>query len=166
MTNTPQTPLCTTTRLHGADSGFLSSSEDAAGRTSSTRPHERGSIAYSDGVWWLIYPDKRQSMPLNQSIKQCRWNVGCLCQSLSIGKRTFSRMVSDGLGITCKMWLRQIRIVAACHLLRENRKIEIIARELGFRHLSDFTKEFKKMVGVSPSFYMKAEYSRSTGFLR
>lgn len=64
-------------------------------------------------------------------------------------------MVEEGLGITCKRWLREIRIVVACHLLREGNKIESVAQALGFRHVPDFTREFKKLLGVTPSHYMK-----------
>lgn len=70
-------------------------------------------------------------------------------------------MVEDDLGITSKLWLRQIRIVGACHMLREECKIEQVAHELGFRKLSDFDRDFKKLVGVSPTFYRNSERSRS-----
>jgi AraC-like DNA-binding protein len=57
--------------------------------------------------------------------------------------------------------LRELRIIKACHLLREDCKIEGVARALRFRHLPDFTLEFRKMVGISPSEYKRRERERS-----
>ncbi|MEO8616439.1 MAG: AraC family transcriptional regulator [Luteolibacter sp.] len=127
-----------------------------------TRKRQR--IYFSGGYWWLSDPERDRNFRLDPEIAQCGWNVSRLCENLGLGKRTFSRMVDEGLGVSSKRWLREIRITAACHLLREECKIEVVAQALGFRHLSDFTREFKKMVGVSPSRYMKAELSRSTGY--
>ncbi len=70
-------------------------------------------------------------------------------------------MVEEGIGITAKHWLREIRIVTARHLLREEDKIEVVSRKLGFRHLSDFDKEFKKFMGVSPTRFRSSERLRS-----
>jgi AraC-like DNA-binding protein len=119
---------------------------------------------FSNGSWWLIDPARERSLRLDAKIDQCGWNVGRLCRDLGIGKRTFFRLVEEGLGITSKRWLCEIRIVAAGHLLREDCKIEAVAQTLGFQHLSDFTREFKKRVGVSPSSFIKAELSRSMGY--
>ena len=121
---------------------------------------KRQRIHFSHGRWWLFDPALGRNIRLDPIIARCGWNVGRLCQSLGIGRRTFSRMVEEGLGISCKRWLREIRIVIACHLLREGNKIESVAHALGFRHVSDFTKEFKKLVGVPPSLYVKAEHTR------
>ncbi len=127
-------------------------------------PPNRRRIRFSNGSWWLTGPDHGQGFRLDTRIKQCGWKVSRLCIDLGIGNRTFSRMVEEGLGITSKRWLREVRIVSACHLLREDSKIEVVAQALGFRHVSDFTREFKKLVGVSPSSYIRGENSRSTGY--
>lgn len=128
--------------------------------TSRIRPR----IVFSNGSWWLNDPDRERNLRLDAIIDQCGWNVGRLCRDLAIGKRTFSRLVEEGVGITSKRWLREIRIVAAGHLLREGCKIETVSQTLSFRHVPDFTREFKKLVGVSPSSFIKAEHSRSTGY--
>lgn len=125
---------------------------------------KRRRVYFSSGYWWLFDPERDRNLRLDPKIAQCGWNVGRLCQSLGVGKRTFSRMVTDGLGVSSKRWLREIRIIAAYHLLREDCKIEVVAQALGFLHVSDFTREFKKLVGVSPSCYIKSEYSRSLGY--
>lgn len=120
---------------------------------------KRRRIYFSSGYWWLFDPRRDKQLRLDPEIAQCGWNVSELCQNLGIGKRTFSRMIEEDLGVGPKRWLRKIRIIVACHLLREDCKIEAVAHKLGFLHASDFTREFKKLTGVSPSRYMKAEYS-------
>lgn len=125
--------------------------------------HGLRKIVFLNGSWWFFDPEQNRNVRLDRLFERCEWNVGSLCDTLGIEKRTFARITERSLGINGKFWLRQIRIVAACHLLREEGKIEVVARALGFRDPSDFTREFKKLVGVSPSRYMKAEYSRSAG---
>ncbi len=123
------------------------------------RTHHR--ILFADGFWWLVYPDQDSSFRLDQTFDKCNWKIGHLCDFLGIGQRTFSRMVEEDLGINAKLWLRQIRIVAATHLLREECKICSIASDLGFNYPSDFDREFKKLVGVSPTHYRQCEHSRA-----
>lgn len=120
-------------------------------------------IRFSNGRWWLVDQEADRSIQLDPEIERCAWNVGILCKNLGIGCRTFSRLMEESLGITGKRWLRELRIVRACHLLREDCKIEGVARTLRFKHLPDFTLEFRKLLGVSPSEYMRRERSRSAG---
>lgn len=119
-------------------------------------------IVVHDGAWWFVDQGAGRAVRLEPLIVTCGWNVGKLGETLGFGKRTFSRVVEQSLGITCKAWLRNMRIVAACHMLREGTKIETTARKLGFLHNSDFTREFRNLIGVLPSYYMKAERSRFT----
>lgn len=128
------------------------------------KPKQR--ILFSRGFWWYQDPENKRMIRLDPLFEKCGWKVGRLCEELGIGKRTFARMVEENLGVTSKVWLRQIRAVAACHLLREGSKANSVATRLGFLNYTDFSTEFNKMVGVSPSFYMKAEYTRSHGYLR
>lgn len=90
----------------------------------------------------------------------CGWNVNLLAASLGVGHRTFTRLTEESIGITAKVWLRQIRIVRSQHLLREGHKIERVSCMLGFRHKADFTHEFHKLVGVCPSTFARSEQRR------
>lgn len=120
-------------------------------------------IRFSDGSWWLQDPERQVVVCLDPMFEECEWNVGVLCKSLGIGKRTFARLVEDSLGLTPKAWLRKIRVVRACHMIREGGKIAPIAHKLGFLDYSDFTRDFKKLLGVSPSYVMRSEFSFSDG---
>jgi AraC-like DNA-binding protein len=121
----------------------------------------RRRICFNGGFWWLIDPALGYDIRLNGEFSQCDWRIDRLCDCLGIGKRTFSRMVEEGIGTTAKHWLQEITIVAARHLLREEHKIEAVAKKLGFRHVFDFDKEFKKIMGVSPSRFRNSERLRS-----
>lgn len=118
-------------------------------------------ILVHNGSWWISDERSNLLVRIDPHFAKCSWNVGLLSESLGLGKRTFARIVEHSLGITGKVWLRQIRIVAALHLLREGDKIENTARKLGFRHPSDFTREFRILVGVLPSDYVESERLRS-----
>lgn len=91
----------------------------------------------------------------------CDWNVSLIADSIGLSKRTFIRLVADSLGMNPKEWLRHLRVVEACHMLREGTKIQVVARKLGFRHDSDFTKDFKDLMGVTPSQFAAGERMRS-----
>lgn len=117
-------------------------------------------ISFDSGFWWYHDPIRDHAIRLDSLFSECKWNVAHLCQALGIGRRTFTRITEESIGITVKTWLRQIRIVKACHLLREGQKIEHLSHKLGFRHKSDFSHEFRKLLGLSPSAYAKSELSR------
>ena len=88
------------------------------------------------------------------------WNVGALSSALGLSPRSFCRLVERCVGLPAKTWLREQRIVAACHLLREGWKIEALSADFGFHHSSAFTREFKAQIGVTPSLYVRMERER------
>jgi AraC-like DNA-binding protein len=121
-------------------------------------------VAFELGHWWYFEPAADRAVMLDPLFAECSWNVGALSDRLEIGTRMFTRMVEDSLGVNAKIWLRNIRIVKACHLLREGGKIQRVARCVGFSHASELTREFKQLVGVSPSFYKRSERTRRASF--
>ena len=123
--------------------------------------NSRRKIFVHSYYWWYSDPMGKGVIKLNPVFHQCGWNIGRLAGLLGLGERTFARVVQESLGMTGKVWLRQVRIVAACHLLRECDKIEPLAISLGFRYHGDFSREFKKLVGVLPSEFVRAERSRA-----
>ncbi len=131
---------------------------------SSAKLRARRWVAFELGRWWYFEPGVDRAVMLDPLFAECSWNVSALSDRLEIGTRMFTRMVEDSLGVNAKIWLRNNRIVRACHLLREDGKIERVARGVGFSHASELTREFKQLVGVSPSFYRRSERSRHVSF--
>lgn len=97
---------------------------------------------------------------LDPLLRDCKWNVARICGMLEIGERTFARIALRSLGITPKDWLCRLRAVNARRLLRETGKVEPVASMLGFGHVADFSREFRRQTGVTPSFYLQSERSR------
>jgi AraC-like DNA-binding protein len=128
-------------------------------------PHkQKQRIEVSDDCWWFHDPGRNLVIKLDPLFAKCGWSVSRLCGMLCVGKRTFARVVEESIGITGKLWLRRLRIVKARHLLREGGEIKSVAEQLGFDDNASFANEFKKLIGVSPSSYIKSEQSRSFQF--
>lgn len=113
-----------------------------------------------NGQWVFRDPSRNREIPLEPLFEKCCWNLEELSCALGLGQRTLARVIEKNIGIPGKVWLRQIRVVRAEHLLREGLKIEHLSYKLGFHHKADFTHEFRKLVGVSPSSFVKAEIQR------
>ena len=124
-------------------------------------PTKRARISIRNGFWWFDAPARNRLICLDPLFNGCAWNLGRLARQLGVGDRTLARIIEESIGLNGKTWLRNIRIVRACHLLRESPKIEALARTLGFSQHSDLTREFKKLVGVTPSKFQQQERSRS-----
>jgi len=108
-----------------------------------SKPNPRVQILASSGSWWFVDQARAESILLNTIIQESNWRVAPVCLRLGIEVRTFQRIVESCLGISPKRWLRGIRIIAACQQLIAGEKVEATAKDLGFRHHSDFTAEFK-----------------------
>lgn len=104
-------------------------------------PIPRRKIRFHQGRWWLIDPDGDSDLRICGIIEDSGWNVADLCARLRTSRRTFDRIIEEGLGIPAKRWLRELRVVRARHRLREGASIKEVAAELGFRHATDFTRE-------------------------
>jgi AraC-like DNA-binding protein len=130
-----------------------------------TTPHLRRAIRFADGCWW--YGDARYNdwIRICGLIAQSGWQVMPLCRSLEISRRTFDRIAEESLGISTKEWLRSLRAVKAGFLLREGWKVGHVAFLLGYSNASDFSREFKRIVGVTPTEYQMSEKQRAEHWL-
>lgn len=118
-------------------------------------------IVFRSGFWWFMDGSGTPPLRIDGLFSSCEWNVSLIAASIGLNKRTFIRLVADSLGMNPKEWLRHLRVVEARHMLREGTKIQIVARKLGFRHDSDFTRDFKDLMGVTPSRFAADERMRS-----
>lgn len=67
---------------------------------------------------------------------------------------SFSKLFKKHTGTGFVEYVNQVRTNRACYLLRESRAaINAIASECGFASLSNFNKQFRKIMGVSPRKY-------------
>jgi AraC-like DNA-binding protein len=120
----------------------------------------RKRIVTHEGRWWLLDFRQKTAVHLDPLFVATGWNVSELCMALNIENRTFMRIVDKSLGINAKIWLRQQRLITACHMIRAEGQVKKVSNQLGFRNESDFAREFRKLMNLSPSGFLKSERSR------
>jgi AraC-like DNA-binding protein len=121
--------------------------------------HGRGGrrIYHAEGCWWFDDLCGQRRVKLDPIFEKIGWRMSGLAEYLGLGNRTLARLVEGSVGVKGKLWIRNIRIVLVCRLLREGMKIEVVATALGFGRHSDLTREFKKLMGTTPSEYIRME---------
>lgn len=87
------------------------------------------------------------------------------CEELSIehlaavahlSKSYFMGVFKRSAGVSAIEYINQLRIKEACEMLRTSEKtIAETAYECGFRNLSNFNKQFRRIVGCAPNEYKK-----------
>ncbi len=70
-----------------------------------------------------------------------------------MGRRTFTRLFKQELGMGLATWRQQVRIMEAVTLLAEGLSITTVAFEVGYESASAFTAMFHRAVGAPPSAY-------------
>lgn len=78
-----------------------------------------------------------------------------LCEQLHVSRRTLQYCFEDVLGVSPIQFLRIIRLNGARRHLRENlsdsRTVRDVAADWGFWHFSQFSSDYRKLFGQSPS---------------
>ena len=72
--------------------------------------------------------------------------------------RTYlTRMFKDVMGITDFNWIKKLSMLKAASLLHETKNsVTDIARDVGIRQVSNFSKMFKSYSGVAPNLFRKS----------
>src|SRR5690242_9761794 len=68
-----------------------------------------------------------------------------------VSLRTLQRHFRSHYNVTISTWLRSLRLNEAYARLVAGHSVKEVAYGLGFKQLSHFSREFKKMYGVPPS---------------
>ncbi|WP_019645859.1 AraC family transcriptional regulator [Novispirillum itersonii] len=84
--------------------------------------------------------------------------VAALARQAGTTERTLTRRCLRDLGMPLSEWRQRLRVVSAMTRLERGRKVETIARELGYGSPSAFIAMFRRLTGVSPD-----EYRRRNG---
>ncbi len=82
-----------------------------------------------------------------------------LAREINIPGHQLSRILNDNLQKNFTLFVNEYRVDAACRMLsyQTNFTIEGIGMEVGFNSKSTFFAAFKKIKGVTPNAYLKAE---------
>ena len=79
----------------------------------------------------------------------CPSELARLCH---VSLRTLQRRFAQNYGMTISDWMRQIRLAKAYARVVSGESIKAVAYDLGFKQLSHFSRVFKEVHGVAPSF--------------
>jgi len=78
-----------------------------------------------------------------------------------VSLRTLQRYFKNNYNVTISNWLRSVRLREAYSRLRGGQSVKEVAYGLGYKQLSHFSKDFKKMYGVAPRCLRGGEQQKS-----
>lgn len=88
-----------------------------------------------------------------------------IAQSLNLHPSYFVWLFTETVGMSPKQYLIDYRIKTGARLLlSENKKVEEVAKMVGYDDPLYFSREFKKVMGVSPRDYMRGKFSLNKSF--
>lgn len=79
-----------------------------------------------------------------------------MAQEGSLSKYYFCREFKKNIGMTPMQFLARIRVKRSKDLLRKSLPISTIAMKVGFNDLSAFNRQFRKLVGQTPTDFRKS----------
>lgn len=92
-----------------------------------------------------------------------QWNPGEVCKQLGLHmcNREARRLFKTCTGMGFKQYTRKTRLDCAAQQLKTtNAPIKTVAAEVGYRHLSTFTRSFLKQFGVGPMEFRRMWYGK------
>ena len=91
-------------------------------------------------------------------------DLDALAGACFLSPSQFRRNFKKSFGISPLQFILKMRIQAAAELLRTSQlNVTEVALECGFNEPNYFTRQFRHLLGVTPSAYRKAEYSANEG---
>jgi len=83
-------------------------------------------------------------------------NLERLAEITNLAEGSLCRFFKQKMGITIFEYLNKVKVEFACNLLmNEDLSIMDVCLDSGFNNLSHFNKQFKKIVGITPSEYRR-----------
>ncbi len=77
--------------------------------------------------------------------------VSEIAVEIGLDRRYLSRIFSESKGVSIKQYITDIRMQAAKFFLLEGKSVSLVAELVGYNDQFNFSKMFKKHIGVSPS---------------
>lgn len=84
-----------------------------------------------------------------------------LAKAANVSVSTLERMFKEHMGIPPKKFILQAKISTSCeYLINSKKSIKAVGEAIGFDDHANFTRAFKKLMGISPSQYRTTYKSR------
>jgi transcriptional regulator GlxA family with amidase domain len=93
---------------------------------------------------------------LERLAEKCRFSARRLAGHLGISQRHLQRIFRVELHCAPRAWLRRERLLASRQMLESAATVKEVAFALGFRHESQFCRDFKAQFGHSPSLTLRS----------
>lgn len=79
-------------------------------------------------------------------------NLKRISEISNLSESYFSELFKKEMGICFSKYLKQTRIKKALHLFSKNNSLSVkqVSYKVGYRHISNFNHDFKRIVGMSP----------------
>ena len=95
------------------------------------------------------HPERQRLWP--KLARKCGYNAGKLARICGLSLRQLERYFEEDYGRSPCDWLKEQRMVAARHVLRETKSVKGTALQLGYKQESHFCKSFKSCYGITPT---------------
>jgi len=105
----------------------------------------------------LPFPaDPRLQNLCRQFVKRpsARATIDDWADRMAMSRRSFTRHFQRETGVSLSVWRQQACLFAAVPRLTEGEAVTSVALDLGYDSVSAFTTMFRRMLGVSPKFYL------------
>ena len=79
---------------------------------------------------------------------------------MGVSERTLQRRLAE-LGLTFSRMVDDVRLAQAHKLIRQQKKLTEIAKELGYADPGSFTRAFERWMGITPKQYQKRSNAES-----
>ena len=80
------------------------------------------------------------------------FQAGRLATLCGVSMRTLQRRFASSASSTITEWLQRVRLREAYARLKRGMRVKEVAYDLGYTQLSNFSRDFKKEYGITPSF--------------
>jgi two-component system, response regulator YesN len=96
---------------------------------------------------------------LNRDLRR-KLTLADLAQVVGHSRSLLCRVFKEETGLTVKQYLKKLRMKKACELLQGTSLIiKEICAAVGMRDQSHFTRDFKKIHGLTPTEYRRLHYT-------